>query len=207
MDNIFPEFDNNISWDIKYFSEAVRDSKNEGAVLEFGVCTGTSICDIAAIIPNRKIIGFDHFKGLEQTKQPHPPVWKAGAFRINDPDLVGWAPTSIEQVLNKTARYPHIEVFIEDIHKLKDPICYNITKIAGVHIDVDIYEPTVSALNFIDKCQWNQLIIRFDDWHGHRSEHGFDFHERLACREWLTKNNYQFSIPYNGSCGGVFVSR
>ncbi len=170
----------------------------KGDILEFGVCSGVSTCEIAQAATQRRVIGFDHFQGLEQTKKSHyHPTWNEGAFRVG----------SYESVLDRTSRFSNIHLVIEDIHKLKDPISYGIRDIVAVHIDVDIYEPTVSSLNFIEKCRWNQLLIRFDDWHGHKSEHGFDMHERLACKEWLVRNNYHFSIPYNGHSGCVIVSR
>ena len=67
-----------------------------------------------------------------------------------------------------------------------------LTKIGAVHIDLDIYEPTVSAFKFIDKCEWDELYFRFDDWHGHEPD--YDHHERKAFREWLDKHGYRFEI-------------
>ena len=79
-----------------------------------------------------------------------------------------------------------------------------IGKICAVHIDVDIYEPTVSSLKFVDKCEWNKIYMRFDDWHGHEPD--YDSHERLACKEWIEKNNYTFELLRNGCAIYLFIS-
>ena len=91
------------------------------------------------------------------------------------------------------------------MHALDDPSSYGITKISAVHIDVDIYEPTVSSLNFIDKCEWDEIYMRFDDWHGHEPD--YDQHERLACKEWIDRNGYKVNVMRNGLHGELIVSR
>jgi hypothetical protein len=96
-------------------------------------------------------------------------------------------------------------MIVSDVHKLTKPSDYEISKISLVNIDVDIYEPTVSALEFVTKCDWNKLYIRFDDWHGGNKD--FDEHERLAFTEWIIKYNYKFEITHGGSMGGIFVQR
>ena len=47
--------------------------------------------------------------------------------------------------------------------------------------------------------------MRFDDWHGHEPD--YDFHERLACKEWIEKNNYEFEVLRNGLHGEMIVKR
>ena len=47
--------------------------------------------------------------------------------------------------------------------------------------------------------------MRFDDWHGHEPD--YDAHERLACKEWLDKNNYKFELLRNGLHGEMIVTR
>jgi hypothetical protein len=53
--------------------------------------------------------------------------------------------------------------------------------------------------------EWNELFIRFDDWHGHEAE--YDQHERLAFQEWIDKYKYEYEITHGGLCGGVYVKR
>jgi hypothetical protein len=94
---------------------------------------------------------------------------------------------------------------LSDIHKLTEPKDYNIGKIAICNVDVDIYEPTVSSLEFLSKCEWSEVFIRFDDWHG--GEPDYDQHERLAFSEWIEKYNYQYEVVYGGVYGGAIIKR
>ncbi|MBS0626106.1 MAG: hypothetical protein JSS32_08660 [Verrucomicrobia bacterium] len=174
-------------------------------MLEFGVYTAESISTIASALPQRKIIGFDHFQGLEQTEHFHPLEWCEGAFKLDAFSVPFWLPRTIEEVFQKTECYRNIRLIVEDIHQLKEPNFYGISKIAGVHIDVKIYEPTVSALNFIERCEWSLIFIRFSDWHS--CEEIYDSHGRLALKEWVERNGFSVSIPINGLSSGVFVFR
>jgi hypothetical protein len=93
-----------------------------------------------------------------------------------------------------------------DIHELKEPEDYGITNtIVACHSDVDIYEPTISGLRFLQKCKWDSVFIRFDDWHGH--DPSYDFTERLAFKEWIDKTHYTYEITHGGFWGGVTVDR
>jgi len=203
LDNIFPEYMNSDSCTIEYFSRIIQDL-DQGDVLEFGVASAATTVEMASKNGQRKIFAFDHFQGLEQSKMPLPPHagWDKGAFRVGDPNYPH-IPSTIQDVLKKLEPYKNVNVIVEDVHKLKFPSEYGIGKIVAINIDVDIYEPTVSCLDFIDLCSWDKIYIRFDDWHGHDPQ--FDYHERLACKQWLEKNLYNYHIPQNGQAGGVIV--
>jgi hypothetical protein len=213
LDNVFPEQPKRINTNTaRYaltnlsFAKRIKSLAGDGDIIEFGVCSGNSITTIAKYNPDRKVFGFDHFKGLEKTFQPTPDYsgWESGAFRLNDPNSP-WIPKSVEEVLQKCSKFPNISIFVEDVHEMRKPEDYGIGKIGAVHIDVDIYEPTVSALNFLNRCDWEELYFRFDDWHGHEPD--YDFHERKAFREWLDFNEYKYEIYENGLCGGAKVWR
>jgi len=209
LDNVFPgtkRTDNNTAaytLDHRDYAKKIKDLAGEGDILEFGVCSGGTIAPIAKENPDRRVFGFDHFEGLEQTQQPIPSYagWHEGAFRLNGPEY----PQTVERVLEDLSQFDNISIIIEDVHDLEEPSEYEIKKIGAVHIDVDIYEPTVSSLNFVDKCEWDKIYIRFDDWHGHESD--YDKHERLACKEWLDKNNYKYDLLRNGLHGEMIVYR
>lgn len=205
IDNIFPEFKNRNTCDITSFSKKIIDLE-DGDIIEFGVASAQTTIEIAKFNSSRKLFAFDHFQGLEQSAKPLPSHagWHKGAFRVGDPDHP-WIPDSIEGVFKKLEPYPNVNLFVEDVHELKDPSEYGIGKIVAVNIDVDIYEPTVSCLNWLNKCDWDKLYIRFDDWHGH--EPLFDHHERLAAKEWLERTGYNYDVPENGHVGGMIVWR
>ena len=180
------------------------DSDNtKGDILEFGVACAGTIRDIAPINSDKTVYGFDHFKGLEQTKQETPDYagWYKGAFRLEGSEY----RQTYDRVVEDCAQFPNITLVVQDIHELNEPSDYGITKISAVHIDVDIYEPTVSSLNFVDKCEWDEIYMRFDDWHGHEPD--YDQHERLACKEWIDRNGYGVNVMRNGLHGELIVTR
>ena len=205
IDNIFPEFANTEACSIEKFAQKIKDL-DPGDVLEFGVASAQTTIEIAKHNPDRKLFAYDHFLGLEESSKPLPSHagWHEGAFRVGDPDYPH-IPNTIAGVFKKLEPYPNVSLFVEDVHELKDPSEYGIGKIVAVNVDVDIYEPTVSCLKFLDKCEWDKLYIRFDDWHGHDPQ--FDHHERLAAKEWLERTGYNYDIPENGHVGGMIVWR
>ena len=205
IDNIFPEYKNGKYCRIEYFADKLKDL-GEGCVVEFGVASAQTTIEMARKNPDRKIYAIDHFEGLEQTSKPTEPYmgWHEGAFALGDPKFPH-IPKTLDEVYERLAPYKNVELIVEDIHKLKSPQELNIPRLAAVHIDVDIYEPTVSALNWVEQAEWDRIYIRFDDWHGHDPQ--FDHHERLAAREWLDRTGYGFDIPENGLSGGMIVWR
>jgi hypothetical protein len=179
-----------------------------GDVLEFGTCTCQSSIQLATSLPEKTIFTIDHFQGLEKTNKPLPNTsdWRQGSFALGAWNATGEEfPRTIEEAKQKLSIRPNITLVLSDIHKLTKPADYNIGKIAICNVDVDIYEPTVSALEFLSKCEWSEVFIRFDDWHG--GEPDYDQHERLAFTEWIEKYNYKFDITHGGYIGGVYVKR
>ena len=180
-----------------------------GDVIEFGTFTGGSTKTLSVTFPDKKIFTIDHFQGLEQTNKnvPSDSDWIERAFALDNPLYVDNhnVPKSIDEVKERFRGHDNIKMIISDVHKLTIPSDYGISKIAICNIDVDIYEPTVSALEFLTKCEWSEVFIRFDDWHGGEPE--YDQHERLAFSEWIEKYNYKFDITHGGHIGGVYVKR
>jgi hypothetical protein len=180
-----------------------------GEVIEFGTFTGRSTLNLSSQFPEKKIYTIDHFKGLEVTNKnvPEGSDWIESAFAIGNPlyENIHSIPKTIDEVKEKLRGCSNVEMIIEDVHKLKNPSDYGISKISICNIDVDIYEPTVSALEFLTKCEWSEVFIRFDDWHGGESE--YDQHERLAFSEWIEKYKYYYEITHGGYIGGVYVKR
>ena len=206
VDNLFPD---NVPTDPMThieFAAGIRQfdpDNTKGDILEFGVACAGTIRDIAPINHEKGVYGFDHFKGLEQTQQSTPDYagWHKGAFKLEGDEY----KQTYREVVEDCAEFPNITLIVKDVHELEDPSAYGITKISAVHIDVDIYEPTVSSLKFVDKCEWDEIYMRFDDWHGHEPD--YDAHERQACREWIDKNGYDVKVLRNGLHGELIVSR
>jgi hypothetical protein len=187
----------------------IRNYNLVGDVLEFGTFTGTSTKILSNLFPDKTIFTIDHFQGLEQTSKnvPKKSDWVERAFALDNPLYVDNpnVPKSIDELRKRFEGHDNIKMIISDVHKLTTPSDYEISKIAICNVDVDIYEPTVSALEFLSKCEWSEVFIRFDDWHGNESE--YDQHERLAFVEWIEKYKYKFEITHGGYIGGVYVKR
>jgi hypothetical protein len=179
-----------------------------GDVLEFGTCTCQSAIELANLFPDKTIFTVDHFEGLEKSKKPLPRTsdWREGSFALgawNAKHIV--FPKTIEEAKQKLSVKSNIKLVLSDIHKLTEPKDYNINEIAICNVDVDIYEPTVSSLEFLTKCKWSEIFIRFDDWHGGEEE--YNHHERLAFTEWITKYKYHHEVVHGGVYGGVIIKR
>ena len=181
----------------------------EGDIVEFGTFSCESAIFLSQTFPQKKIYTIDHFEGLERTNKtlPKSSNWSEGMFSLSHPIFLGnnRVPKNKEEALKKLEPYKNVQMIISDVHKLTHPSDYGISKISIVNLDVDIYEPSVSSLEFVTKCEWNKIFIRFDDWHG--GEKDYDEHERLAFIEWIEKYNYKFEITHGGYIGGAFVER
>jgi hypothetical protein len=180
-----------------------------GDVIEFGTFTGNSTKTLSSMFPDKTIFTIDHFQGLEKTEKnvPKGSDWIERAFALDNPlyEHIANVPKSIDELKKRFEGHDNIKMIISDVHKLTVPSDYGISKIAICNLDVDIYEPAVSSLEFLTKCEWSEVFIRFDDWHGGESE--YDQHERLAFTEWIEKYNYKFNITHGGLIGGVHVKR
>lgn len=180
-----------------------------GDVVEFGTFSCESAIYLSQLFPDKKIYTIDHFEGLEKSNKtlPSSSDWSEGMFGLSHPIFSNnnRVPKTKEEAALKLKPYSNINLIVSDVHKLKDPADYGIGKISLVNLDVDIYEPSVSSLEFVSKCEWDRLFIRFDDWHGGEQE--YDEHERLAFIEWIEKYKYKFEITHGGYIGGVYIER
>lgn len=200
---------NNNACELHSLPQILKKFHVDGDVLEFGTFSCESAIFLSQAYPNKKIFTIDHFEGLEKTNKTLPTSadWSEGMFNLSHPIFLGneRVPKNKEEALKKLEPYKNVQLIISDVHKLTHPSDYGISKISIVNLDVDIYEPSVSSLEFVTKCEWNKIFIRFDDWHGGNKD--FDEHERLAFVEWVEKYNYKFEITHGGYIGGAFIER
>jgi hypothetical protein len=208
MINTSPNFNRCEIHDIKRTIEN-RKYNLIGDVIEFGTFTGHSTKVLSGSFPDKTIFTIDHFKGLEKTNKnvPSDSDWIEHAFALDNPLYVNNSnvPKSIDEVRQRFLGHDNIKMIISDVHELTEPSDYGISKVAVCNLDVDIYEPAVSSLEFLSKCEWSEVFIRFDDWHGGEPE--YDQHERLAFTEWIEKYKYEYTITHGGYIGGVYVKR
>jgi hypothetical protein len=176
---------------LEHFVHQVETDKtlNDGIVLEFGTGSGRSTAFLASGIKG-PIQTFDGFQGLPKTEKgvPTGTGWEEGELFFD------------EQVTrNSLKHFLNVTVHKCMTYDLKDPSEYGITKIRGVNLDLDLYEGTLDALRFIDKCEWSSLILRFDDWghyEGIQVREEVEAHEQAAFRDFLEETGYlSFTNP------------
>ena len=133
---------NSFSMERKYalreFARSVE--KLNGAVAECGCYVGVSAWFIASVINSEDLYLFDSFEGLsipsENDRSPkNLPQWKRGDLAATESDL-----------------YRNLSCF-SNIHVLKGWIPERFSEVADrnfklVHIDVDLYQPTLDSLDF-----------------------------------------------------------
>jgi hypothetical protein len=176
---------------LREFCELINQNNEPGDILEFGTGGGGSSDLIAnKVDKSRKIFTFDGFQGLPETTKviPQGTGWVKGAYFYDE-----------EETRNSLKQHPNIIIEKTMTWELKTPSEYGIDKIVGVNLDLDLYEGTLDALRFMDKCSWNKLYLRFDDWgcYSFQVATEVDDHEKAAFFDWIKETNYQFEIDEN----------
>lgn len=151
-----------------YHYEIYKKIKNiKGHVIECGVFKGSSLIrfltfrSILEKQNSRRIIGFDIFGKFPQQNN------------ISDKDFIkSWEEESGNGISKKeldanlkTKGFKNYDLIKGDINKtIPDYFKNNKIKIALLHIDLDVYEPTKFALNFLKKYMSPKGIILLDDY-------------------------------------------
>lgn len=157
---------------------AIKISKIEGCILEFGVFKGKSINFIAKNT-SQKIYGFDSFVGL-------PEDWSGGNLFVPKEafDLKGNLPICEKNV-------ELIEGWFEEtIPKFKEKVRENIKL---MHIDCDVYSSTIFVLESFRSQLVKGSLIVFDEFYNF---HGWKNHEYKALMEF--KNKHKINFKYIG---------
>jgi hypothetical protein len=194
------------------FGEATRFVDYEmipGDIVEFGVYTGRSLILLShyheafkrtihgQLAPDRQVIGLDSFRGLPEN--PHP-RWVAGMFRANHsyhPTIPLGDAVTPEHVIEFFAAcdLPTPLIISGDYQDVPDKFNSVTHRVALAHIDCDLYDPTLQALNMIkDKIQ-DGAIILFDDWFNFRGSRTEG--EQKAFAEFLESTPQFEAIPYH----------
>lgn len=145
----------------------------DGFILEFGVYSGGSINLIAKKNPVNTIYGFDSFEGL-------PEDWRPG-FPKKAFDLQGNLPKVLENVVLVKGW------FNETLPIWKDK---NLSNIALLHIDCDLYSSTQTIFAELTDQIIDGTIIVFDEYFNYP---GWQVGEYKAFQEWLLKTSSSYS--------------
>ena len=171
----------------------IKVSNLEGDVCEFGVAQGKTSKLIGYIINNldKKLFLFDSFKGLPKpTKEDE---LKDDIFNLkNISNYEGKMSHEEEKVLSE------LKIVNFDKKKLvvnrgfffeKNIVNFDIPKnVSFAYLDFDFYQPTLDALNLLEKIIVKKGIIIVDD---------YDFFStgaKTAVDKWMDKNKKDFTI-------------
>ena len=150
-----------------------------GSILEFGVYMGSglfSFASFSAILEpynyQRRIIGFDTFTGFpsvsdkDKSTQYDSPELKKGGFSVSDNHMSDLQKSIEIFDSNRFINHlPKIELVAGDVVKtVPDFLKVNPhTLISLLYLDLDLYEPTISALNDLYDRVVRGGIIAFDE--------------------------------------------
>ena len=154
----------------KAYSEALdwlikaRGGKLNGAYLEFGVCTGSSMIALQRALESRKninlkFIGFDSFEGLpDNAANQDNGVWKAGSFMSEK--------SRTEVRLQENGIDAHlVEGWFSDTLNNDTRQKLEIGSTPLIMVDCDIYTSAKEALEFSISHISGPTVILFDDWY------------------------------------------
>lgn len=157
---------------IDAFKIGIQSADIEGTVLEFGVRSGTSVRQIAALV-DQEVHGFDSFEGLPETWHENP----QGLYSTD-----GELPKVPENViLHKGWFEDTLPKFLEDF---SGPVRF-------LNIDCDLYSSTKTVLEYLSEHICRGTVIVFDEYIGnkHWCEDEFKaFQEAVSKFNW----NYEY---------------
>ena len=186
----------NLLFGVQYVAEGVV----EGEIAEFGCMTGRTANVISAAMASfrldRNLHLFDSFEGLpESSSKPDTSsvhvkdgTWGPGTCK-------GISPAALRKKCEQYLKAEQIQIYEGWFSKNMEKIPAK-SKFAMLHIDCDLYQSTMDALDFLFQRKMISpgAIILFDDWYCNRSsnEHG----ERKAWQELV--NKYKISAENLG---------
>ena len=149
----------------------VKQAKEQGLFLEFGVFKGKSINKIAKLRSKNKIYGFDSFEGL-------PEAWDG--YCVNE----GYFATELPEVKE------NVEL-IKGYFNTTLPLFLNThsDKISFMHIDCDLYSSTKIVLELTKERLQSGTIIVFDEYFNYPN---WQNHEHKAFSEFCEKFSVKF---------------
>ena len=162
---------------------AKKATAYDGAFLEFGVATGTSIKVIQESC-GKSVTGFDSFEGL-------PEDWRSGvmrgAFAMEVPKL----PPEISLKIGRIETT--LPAFLETMSE---------KTISFIHIDTDLYAPARLILSRCAPFMYRTVIV-FDEFFNYP---GWKDHEHKAFTEFQQDQSDTFEFKYLGLGGLTAVS-
>lgn len=176
----------------------VNDNLIEGDIVECGLAAGSNFafmmigCDDSKNQLNRTYWGFDSFQGIQLGNKKDVTQPGIGLIThntdVSDEDLLvssGITSYSKQQVVSNLSNWNMLNHEINLIEgwiqkSLTDSVISQISKIAVLRLDMDMYDPTKFALNKLYPLVSEGGVIIIDDWALPGA--------RAACEEFFQEN-------------------
>ncbi|MDZ4096273.1 MAG: TylF/MycF/NovP-related O-methyltransferase [Paracoccaceae bacterium] len=152
---------------------AAKAAQNEGIFLEFGVDQGATINQIAKLRPERRVFGFDSFRGL-------PEDWGGTSLVAGRFDRGGAMP-AVPGNVKLIAGW-----FNETVPVWKKT---NTDPIAFCHVDCDLYSSTVTIFTELEDRFRPGTILLFDEYFGYADWRGG---EHKAFLEMIARTGFSY---------------
>lgn len=159
-----------------------KTKKIKGDIVEFGVWNGNNLLSLKKIHDylnlNKKIIGYDHFKGMPKDSRDF--------FRNSFHGDIRFLKKLI-----KFFGFENIRLINDDILNLKNNL--NVfKKLSFIYIDCDLYLTTKKILELLSRKLSKGGVIVFDEGNQNIKKSG----ETRALKEFLKKNKKNFLKKY-----------
>jgi len=168
----------------------IRDNRLTGDYLEFGVYKGESFCASyyfsKLIVRNDMLFyAFDSFEGLPKVKEESR--FYEGQYCISK--------EGFKDILKKRkVNLWYVGIvggWFKDLHIKRN---VGINKASFIYIDCDLYESTVSVLEYVTPYIQNGTLIAFDDWNMFKGNKNKG--EKRAFLEWLRKHKNITAVEF-----------
>lgn len=179
----------------------------EGAYIEFGVFTGSSMaCAVQCSkysrvgdVKKRKFLGFDSFEGFgDLSKDDEHPFYKNLNFKTDYNSV----HKRLSKVLGKknSASLELVKGFFNESCDGIEPSKYGVEKAAVILIDCDTYDGSKSSFGFIEQTLQEGTVLILDDYFSYKgkSERGI----KKAFDEWKLISKFKPRFIDNYGMGG-----
>jgi hypothetical protein len=179
-------------------SQYARSVQPKGAYCEFGVYDGRTMVMAGHALKDActKFVAYDSFKGLGGTKPEETTHYNDGEYFAN------------QETLRHNFRFSKLPLekleivpgYFQDTLSGRRSSDDGIGPISVVHIDTDIYEPALLALEYVSDGLSDGALLIFDDYDQLAASNKKG--ERRALHEWLDAHPEFEAEPYR--CHGAF---
>tara|TARA_Y100000590_G_C15608862_1_gene973025 strand:- start:588 stop:1268 length:681 start_codon:yes stop_codon:yes gene_type:complete len=172
-----------------------KTKKVKGDILEFGVWNGNNLISLKKIHDylklDKKIIGYDHFKGMPKNSRD----FYRNSFH---------GDLKFLKKLIKFFKFKNLNLINDDILNLNNHL-NKFNKLSFVYIDCDLYFTTKKILDLLSKKLSKGGVIIFDEGNQNLQKSG----ETKALKEFFKKNKKYFLKRYmkNGYQPDVYLEK